>query len=71
MASEAQAVATYPMFRAIVVHLDVTIEESVSQAIAYMLDSFKRIDYCVHCAAVCPRLFPFPLVFKFAELNLL
>ncbi|KAI1079827.1 NAD(P)-binding protein [Whalleya microplaca] len=52
VASEAQAVATNPMFRAIVVHLDVTIEESVSQAIAYMLDSFKWIDYCVHCAAI-------------------
>ncbi|XDG08092.1 hypothetical protein ABKA04_007707 [Annulohypoxylon sp. FPYF3050] len=51
-ASEAQAVATSPVFRAEVVHMDVTIEDSVSHAIAYMLESFERMDFCVHTAGI-------------------
>ncbi|KAI0894279.1 NAD(P)-binding protein [Annulohypoxylon nitens] len=52
VASEAQAVATSPVFRAIAIHIDVTLEESVSHAIAHMIESFKRIDFCVHCAGI-------------------
>lgn len=50
--SEAQDVATNPAFKALAVHLDVTIEESVKHAVAYMVDSFGRMDYCIHCAAI-------------------
>ncbi|KAI0850358.1 NAD(P)-binding protein [Daldinia vernicosa] len=48
--AEATAVATNPSFRAEAIHLDVTSEESVKQAVAKMIESFGRIDYCVHCA---------------------
>ncbi|KAI0117420.1 NAD(P)-binding protein [Daldinia grandis] len=48
--AEATAVATNPGFRVEVIHLDVTSEESVKQAVAKMIQSFGRIDYCIHCA---------------------
>ncbi|OTB01302.1 hypothetical protein M426DRAFT_323573 [Hypoxylon sp. CI-4A] len=51
-ASEAQAVATNPVFKVLVVELDVAIEESVKHAISYMMESFERIDYCVHTAGI-------------------
>ncbi|EMR70426.1 putative short-chain dehydrogenase reductase family protein [Eutypa lata UCREL1] len=50
--SETQKIATSPIFRALAVHLDVTVEESVKHAIAYMVDSFGRMDYCIHCAGI-------------------
>lgn len=50
--AEATAVATNPDFRAEAVHLDVTSEESVKQTVAKMIESFGRIDYCIHCAGV-------------------
>ncbi|KAI1774072.1 3-oxoacyl-reductase [Hypoxylon cercidicola] len=59
--SESQEVATSPAFRALAVHLDVTVEESVKRAVAYMVDSFGRMDYCIHSAAVSVlRTMPYP-----------
>ncbi|KAI1409300.1 3-oxoacyl-reductase [Hypoxylon sp. FL1857] len=51
-ASESQAVAINPAFRAVAVHLDITVEESVKSTIARMVETFGRIDYCVHSAGI-------------------
>ncbi|KAI1802390.1 NAD(P)-binding protein [Daldinia bambusicola] len=48
--AEATAAATNPYFRAEALHLDVTDEEAVKKAVARMIESFGRIDYCIHCA---------------------
>ncbi|KAI1465804.1 NAD(P)-binding protein [Daldinia caldariorum] len=50
--AEATAAATNPSFRAEAIHLDVSDEESVKKSVARMIESFGRIDYCVHCAGI-------------------
>lgn len=52
MATELKTAATNPEFQALAVHLDVTVEESVKSTVAYISQSFGRVDYCIHCAAV-------------------
>ncbi|KAI5921030.1 hypothetical protein F4810DRAFT_679830 [Camillea tinctor] len=54
-ASEATAVASNPNFRAETVHLDVSDEESVANAVQQMVKLFGRIDYSVHCAGIPVR----------------
>ncbi|KAK6948143.1 hypothetical protein Daesc_009907 [Daldinia eschscholtzii] len=48
--AEATAASTNPSFRAEAIYLDVSDEDSVKKAVARMVESFGRIDYCVHCA---------------------
>ncbi|OTA90867.1 hypothetical protein M434DRAFT_22699 [Hypoxylon sp. CO27-5] len=50
--SESKAVATNPAFRAEAIHLDITVEESVKSTVAHIIESFGRIDYCVHSAGI-------------------
>lgn len=50
--AEATAAASNPDFRAEAIKLDVTLEDSVKQAVDHMVKSFGRIDYCVHSAGV-------------------
>ncbi|KAI0385251.1 NAD(P)-binding protein [Hypomontagnella monticulosa] len=62
--AEVTAVASNPAFRAaspyliilrfclLAVHIDVTKEESVSNAVKSTVESFQRIDYCIHCAGI-------------------
>ncbi|KAI2618026.1 NAD(P)-binding protein [Hypomontagnella submonticulosa] len=52
MATELKTAATNPEFQALAVHLDVTVEESVKSTVAYISQSFGRVDYCIHCAAI-------------------
>ncbi|KAI1210038.1 NAD(P)-binding protein [Annulohypoxylon truncatum] len=54
-ATEATAVASNPSFRAEAINADVTVEESVKEAVARMARSFGRVDYCVHCAGITVR----------------
>ncbi|KAI0890469.1 NAD(P)-binding protein [Annulohypoxylon maeteangense] len=51
-AAEAIAIASNPSFRAEAFGIDVSVEESVKKAVAHMVQSFERIDYCVHCAGI-------------------
>lgn len=48
-------------------HLDVTVEESVKHSIAYMVDSFGRMDYCIHCAGVSLSSFVAEFTYKITE----
>jgi NAD(P)-dependent dehydrogenase (short-subunit alcohol dehydrogenase family) len=52
VAALSQAAATAPGFRAEAVHVDVTVEESVSKAVSHTVKQFGRIDYCINCAGV-------------------
>ncbi|KAI1356625.1 hypothetical protein F5Y01DRAFT_301466 [Xylaria sp. FL0043] len=52
VATECNAVASSPNFVAESVQLDVTNEESVQHAVAYMLKLFGRTDYCINCAGI-------------------
>ncbi|KAI0150575.1 hypothetical protein GGR57DRAFT_493082 [Xylariaceae sp. FL1272] len=49
-ASEYEAVASSAAFKVVVAQVDVTIKESVGKAAAQMVDTFGRMDYCVHSA---------------------
>ncbi|XDG06856.1 hypothetical protein ABKA04_006471 [Annulohypoxylon sp. FPYF3050] len=49
---EATSVASNPNFRAEVFQADISVEDSVKKAVACMVKSFGRIDYCVHCAGI-------------------
>ncbi|KAI1093647.1 NAD(P)-binding protein [Rostrohypoxylon terebratum] len=49
---EITSVASNPRFRAEVFPADITVEDSVKTAVARMVQSFGRIDYCVHCAGI-------------------
>ncbi|KAI1461930.1 NAD(P)-binding protein [Annulohypoxylon moriforme] len=51
-ATEAKAIASSPSFRVETISTNVSVEESVKEAVARMVQSFGRIDYCVHCAGV-------------------
>ncbi|KAI0013829.1 hypothetical protein F4779DRAFT_561491 [Xylariaceae sp. FL0662B] len=51
-AAEAISVATNPAFKAEATELDVSLEKSVKDAIAYVIHSLGRIDYCVHNAGI-------------------
>ncbi|KAI1392472.1 NAD(P)-binding protein [Hypoxylon trugodes] len=51
-AADITALASNPDFRAVAVHVDVTLEESVRNAIKYAVQYFGRIDYSVHCAGI-------------------
>ncbi|KAK7750702.1 hypothetical protein SLS62_007402 [Diatrype stigma] len=53
--TEITAAATSPDFRAEALQLDVSDEDAVKNAVAHMVDSSGRIDYCVHCAGICVR----------------
>ncbi|KAI0808632.1 NAD(P)-binding protein [Xylaria sp. FL0064] len=52
VATECNTVASSPNFVAESVQLDVTNEESVQHAVAYMLKLFGRTDYCINCAGI-------------------
>ncbi|RYP29949.1 hypothetical protein DL767_006482 [Monosporascus sp. MG133] len=52
VAQDAKAVANNPSFRANVRQIDVTSEQSVSNAVAYAVQAFGRIDYCVNSAGL-------------------
>lgn len=52
VAAECRAVATAANFRAESCQIDVSQEVSVVNATAYMVETFKRIDYCINCAGV-------------------
>lgn len=41
-----------PGFRAEAVHVDVTVEVSLRQALSRMIEIFGRVDYCVNSAGV-------------------
>ncbi|KAI2637751.1 NAD(P)-binding protein [Hypomontagnella submonticulosa] len=62
---EVTAVATNPAFRAVAVRVDVSKEDSVSDAVKFMVESFQRIDYCVHCAGI-----PLATFYPITETNL-
>ncbi|KAI4603385.1 hypothetical protein KJ359_006180 [Pestalotiopsis sp. 9143b] len=47
-----KAVAHHPHFRAEAIKVDVSLEESVKDAVAHTVGLFGRIDYAVHCAGV-------------------
>ena len=49
---ESKAIATHPGFRAEAIQLDVSLEESVKNAITHTVALFGRIDYCIHSAGV-------------------
>ena len=51
-ATDCIAVATSPVFRAEAIQCDVTQEESVKSAMAHMIKTFGRVDYCVNGAGV-------------------
>ncbi|KAI1390316.1 NAD(P)-binding protein [Hypoxylon trugodes] len=53
--AEATAAATNPKFRAEAIEVDVSKEDSVKNAVAHMVKSFGRIDYCVHSAGIPVR----------------
>ncbi|XXH05980.1 hypothetical protein Hte_012425 [Hypoxylon texense] len=53
--AEATAAATNSDFKAEAIHIDVTLEASVKQAVEHMVKSFGRIDYCVHSAGISLR----------------
>ncbi|KAI2606572.1 hypothetical protein GGR54DRAFT_437932 [Hypoxylon sp. NC1633] len=53
--AKAKAVASNPDFKAEAIHIDVSVEESVKNAVAHMVQSFGRVDYCVHSAGIPSR----------------
>ncbi|KAL7931843.1 hypothetical protein V8C35DRAFT_329213 [Trichoderma chlorosporum] len=50
--AECKDVATAADFRAEFLQLDVSQEESVTNATKYMSKTFERIDYCINCAGI-------------------
>jgi NAD(P)-dependent dehydrogenase (short-subunit alcohol dehydrogenase family) len=52
VAEETRASATHPDFRVEVAEVDVTVEQSVRDAMSRAVELFGRIDYCVNCAGV-------------------
>ncbi|KAI1098586.1 NAD(P)-binding protein [Jackrogersella minutella] len=69
--AEAKTVASNPSFQAQAIHIDVTLEESVKNAVEHMVKSFGRIDYCVHCAGIPPQTFLSVAEASFAEFQTL
>lgn len=49
---ESLKLATNPLFQAYAVKVDVSDEESVAAMVAYTLQKFGSIDYCVNSAGV-------------------
>ncbi|KAH0489948.1 hypothetical protein TgHK011_001437 [Trichoderma gracile] len=52
VAAECRAIATAAGFRAEACQIDVSQEASVVNATGYMVETFKRIDYCINCAGI-------------------
>lgn len=52
VATECKDIANAVNFRAEPLKVDVSQEESVARATKYMVETFKRIDYCINCAGV-------------------
>ncbi|KAI0144376.1 NAD(P)-binding protein [Xylariaceae sp. FL1272] len=52
VAAEAAALSSHSGFRAEAIEVDVSVEESVAAMIAYMTDTFGRVDYCIHSAGI-------------------
>lgn len=53
--AKCEAAATNSRFRAVAIHVDVTLEDSVHSLMDQMTQSFGRIDYCINCAGVSSR----------------
>ncbi|KIA75785.1 short-chain dehydrogenase [Aspergillus ustus] len=51
-ATECKAAATAPALRVEALHVDVTDQTSVQNAVDYAMTIFGRIDYCINCAGV-------------------
>ncbi|KAI0444215.1 NAD(P)-binding protein [Xylaria telfairii] len=56
-AAKALQLATNPEIQVKTFELDVTIEEDVKKAVAYTVETFGRIDYCVHSAGIASSTF--------------
>ncbi|RAL08540.1 NAD(P)-binding protein, partial [Aspergillus homomorphus CBS 101889] len=52
VSAESKAVATNPDFRALVLPVDVSLEQSVEQMMSEVVASFGRIDYAVNSAGI-------------------
>ncbi|KAI1170033.1 hypothetical protein F4777DRAFT_592255 [Nemania sp. FL0916] len=52
VAAECKQVSTRSGFRAEAVYIDVTLESSVKEAVAYLVATFQRVDHCVISAGI-------------------
>ncbi|KAF6813134.1 3-alpha-(Or 20-beta)-hydroxysteroid dehydrogenase [Colletotrichum musicola] len=50
--AKCEAAATNSRFRAVAIHVDVTLEDSVQSLMDQMTQAFGRMDYCINCAGI-------------------